>query len=48
MQPFKFTLAYFAPLNTQGSTLDIYDTATGTITDQIPVASAPIAGVYPG
>jgi YVTN family beta-propeller protein len=48
LQPFKFTLAYFPPLNTQGSTLDIYDTATGTITDQIKVASAPIAGVYPG
>jgi DNA-binding beta-propeller fold protein YncE len=45
--PLKFVIAYIPLTNTQGSTLDVYDTETATLTDQIPVASAPIAGMYP-
>lgn len=44
----KLGVAYAPQLNPQGSTLDVYDTDTYAVTDRIPTASAPMAGVYPG
>jgi DNA-binding beta-propeller fold protein YncE len=44
----KLGAGYFQPFNPQDSTLDVYDTSTYQVTDQIKVASAPMAGVYPG
>lgn len=43
----KLGAGYFQPFNPPDSTLDIYDTATFEVTDQIKVASSPMAGVYP-
>jgi DNA-binding beta-propeller fold protein YncE len=47
LYPIKLMMSYIPLLNPEGSTLDFYDTATFTLTDQMPVAKAPIAGAYP-
>lgn len=46
---FKLPMSWLAePLNIRDSTMDVYDTATGALLDQVPVGGPPIAGAYPG